>query len=74
MSKEVTVAELRENLDEIIAQVEAGETVTIVHTRSARKQPPRYPFRGLKITPLKKPLDIDVVELIRQDRDNEYPR
>lgn len=74
MSKEVTVAELRERLDEIIAEVEAGEEVKIVPSASQRRSATRYPFRDLKITPLKKPRVIDVVELIREDRDNEFPR
>ncbi|HEY0157967.1 MAG TPA: hypothetical protein VGF28_11830 [Thermoanaerobaculia bacterium] len=72
MSKEVTVEELREHLEEIIAEVQAGESVTIVRekTESAYKGK-RFPFRDLVITPLDPPIQVDVVKMIREDRDSE---
>jgi hypothetical protein len=77
MSKEVTVEELREKLDEIIAEVEAGESVTIVRERTPGKRPgvsqegKRFPWKDIVITPLKHPITTDAVDLIRQDRDDE---
>jgi prevent-host-death family protein len=74
MSKEVTVAELREKLEEIIAEVEAGESVTIVKEPgqlSVSQNGKRFPFRDIVISPLKKPITIDAVDLIREDRDDE---
>lgn len=74
MSREVTVEELRENLEQIIAEVEAGESVTIVKEPgqlSISQKGRRFPFRDIVITPLKKPVTIDAVDLIREDRDDE---
>jgi hypothetical protein len=72
MSKEVTVEELRERLEEILAEVEAGESVTIVREKTeAQYKGKRFPFRDLVITPLDPPIDVDVVKLIREDRDSE---
>jgi hypothetical protein len=80
MSKEVTVEELREHLEEIIAEVEAGESVTIVRERGAAKRPgvaqegKRFPWKDIVITPLKRPITTDAVDLIRQDRDDEIQK
>ena len=78
MSKEVTVEELREKLEEIIAEVEAGEKVTIVREKTSAKRPgiaqegKMYPWRDIVITPLKRPITTDAVTLIREDRDSEW--
>jgi hypothetical protein len=76
MSREVTVEELREKLDEIIAEVEAGGSVTVVREKrsGSAHQGKMFPFRDIVISPLKRPIDIDAVDLIRQDRDDEFPR
>jgi hypothetical protein len=74
MSREVTVEELRENLEQIIAEVEAGESVTIVKEPGQLRlsqEGKRFPFRDIVISPLKRPITIDVVDLIREDRDDE---
>ena len=79
MSKEVTVEELRERLDEIIADIKGGETVTITEDgrsigtvySTVPKPGKRFPFRDLVITPLDPPITVDVVKLIREDRDSE---
>ena len=82
MSKEVTVEELRERLDEIIAEVEAGESVTLLKdgvgiasvTPVRARRGVEYPFRNFDFghRPLK--LTLDVVELIREDRDSELKK
>lgn len=81
MSKEVTVEELRANLDELLSEASAGESIVIVREGHAiaalhpsveiiqRGTP--YPFRNLQITPLKKPLSMDPVEMLREDRDHD---
>lgn len=74
MSREVTVEELRENLEAIIAEVEAGESVTIVKEPgqlTVSQKGRRFPLRDIVISPLKKPITIDAVDLIREDRDDE---
>jgi antitoxin (DNA-binding transcriptional repressor) of toxin-antitoxin stability system len=79
MSKEVTVEELREKLDEIIADIKGGETVTITEDgrsigtvySTVPKRGKRFPFRDLKISPLDKPLSVDPVELLIKEREYE---
>lgn len=77
MSREVTVEELRENLEEILAEVEAGESVTIVREKTPAKRSgvaqegKRFPWKDIVISPLRRPITIDAVDLIRQDRDDE---
>ena len=72
MSREVTVEELRENLEQIIAEVEAGEKVTIVKEHSPIVQEGKpYPFRGFDPGPRPKNLRSDPTDLIREDRDDE---
>jgi prevent-host-death family protein len=79
MSKEVTVEELREHLEEIIAEVKGGESVTITEDgrsiatvqSNVPKRGKRFPFRDLKISPLDKPLSVDPVELLIEEREYE---
>jgi hypothetical protein len=77
MSKEVTVEELREHLEEIIAEVEAGESVTIVRERTQAKRPgvaqegKPFPFRGFDPGPRPKNLKSDPAELIIEERERE---
>lgn len=79
MSRKVTVDELREKLEEIIAEVKAGESVTIVEEgRSIASVAPvsshagvPYPFRNFDFGSRPTGLTSDVTELIRQDRDSE---
>jgi len=80
MSRKVTVEELREKLEEIIAEVKAGESVTIVPDAQREtdlfiaQRGKRFPFRDLKFEPLDPPIAVDVVELIREDRDHELKK
>ena len=74
MSREVTVEELRENLEQIIAEVEAGESVTIVKERGRSgiaQEGKMYPFRDFDPGPRPKNLRSDPVDLLREDRDDE---
>jgi prevent-host-death family protein len=81
VSKEVTVDELRANLDELLSEADAGESIVIVRegraiatlhpTVTIVQRGVRYPFRDLKIRPLDKPLRIDVVAMLREDRDHD---
>lgn len=79
MSKEVTVEELREHLEEIIAEVEAGEDVTIVRdgVRILNMQPTvvnrgvPYPFRDFDFGPRPAGLKMDPAELIIEERERE---
>jgi antitoxin (DNA-binding transcriptional repressor) of toxin-antitoxin stability system len=79
MSKTVTVEELRERPDELIAAIERGEMVTILEDGNAigtyspldSQRGVKYPFRNLHITPLDKPLGIDPVEALIEDRNRE---
>lgn len=83
MSKELTVEELREKPDELIAALDEGERVTIVRDgqeigvfspssglRIVQKGTP-YPFRDMQITPLSQPLDFDPVEELIKERERE---
>jgi antitoxin (DNA-binding transcriptional repressor) of toxin-antitoxin stability system len=80
--KEVTVEELRGNLDELLSEVAVGEPIAVMRDGQtiATLQPAvtiiqrgtPYPFRDLKITPLKKPLGIDPIEGLLEER--EYDR
>jgi prevent-host-death family protein len=79
--KEVTVEELRERLDELLSEAKAGESITIVRNGQAvaalrptvtivqRGVP--YPIRDNKISPLSKPLTLDPVKVLREDRDRD---
>ena len=81
MSKELTVEEVRKKPEELIAALEDGETVTITRnggTFATANPAPRsgyrgksYPFRDLKITPLSKPLGVDPVRELIEERDRE---
>jgi antitoxin (DNA-binding transcriptional repressor) of toxin-antitoxin stability system len=76
MSKEVTVEELRERLDEIIAEVEAGESVTIVREKNEGitivQQGRPFPLRGFVSADPPRNLRTSAVDLVRQDRDSEF--
>jgi len=76
--KSVTVDELREKLDEVIAELKPGESVTVTRdgTEIARIDgPPQrgvpYPFRDLQITPIGKHLADEAVRILIEDRDEE---
>lgn len=71
MSKQVTVRELREKLDELLAEVEAGETLTVVKDGLTLVQRGvRFPFRGFDPGP---PLNlpVDPVAVLIEERDYE---
>jgi antitoxin (DNA-binding transcriptional repressor) of toxin-antitoxin stability system len=82
MSKEVTVEELREHLDEVLAEVENGAPVTI--TRDGKEigtfapkvvqKGVRFPFRNFDFGSRPKNLRSDVTALIREDRDSELKK
>lgn len=64
MSRQVTVNELRENLEELLAEVESGETLTVVKDDRAAtglrfvQRGIRFPFRGFDPgSPPKLPVD-----------------
>jgi hypothetical protein len=75
MSRTVTVDELREKLEEIIAEVEAGGEVTVV------KEPKEglsfvnrgvpHPARYIEFAPLHKPLGVSAVDLLVEEREIE---
>ncbi len=75
MSKQVTVKELRENLEALLAEVESGETLTVVREGkelvSMQPAKPRYPFRGFDFGPRPKNLRTDAAALIIEERDRE---
>ena len=83
MSKELTVEELRQNLDEVLAEVESGSRVTVVRdgkviatfspvgrpTIVQRGKP--YPLRDFDWGPRPKNLKTDPAELIIEERERE---
>ena len=79
MIRTVTVEELRENLDEVLSDVEAGSSVTIV--RGGRligtmgptivQRGMRYPFRGLEPSGGSKEMADEAVRLLIEERDYE---
>jgi len=77
MSKQVTVDELREKLDELIAEVESGESLTILRDgKEVMSLQPmivkaRYPFRGFDFGPRPKNLKTDPAALIIEERERE---
>ena len=79
MIKTVIVEEFRANFDAVIADVEAGIDVTIVQNgRPIGTLAPtvvqrgiRYPLRDLQISPLEKPLGVDPVEVLIEERERE---
>jgi hypothetical protein len=79
MSKEVTVEELRERLDEIIADIKAGETVTILEDgRNIGAFEPflvqrgvRFPFRNFDFGKPIPGAGDEAVRLLIEDRDRE---
>ena len=82
--KSVTVEELREKLDEVIAEVNNGETVKITKDgdRFARLGPdlafipPREPgrFQDVPISPRPPNLTIDPVDVLIEDREWEWKK
>lgn len=73
MSREVTVEELREKLEEIIAEVEGGERVTIVRERTAANEAPRkhFAFGDFDFGERPKNLRVDPAALIIEERERE---
>lgn len=82
MKKVLTVEELRERPDALIEALDSGEAVSIMREgkeiataspvhRGGGYRGVRYPFRDVEITPLKKPLSRDPVELLGEDRDHD---
>jgi hypothetical protein len=79
--KEVTVEELRERPEALIEALDEGEPVSITRDGKAIgtanpiirrvEHGLRYPFRDIKISPLSKPLTIDPVDMLREDRDHD---
>lgn len=79
MSKEVTVEELREKLDELLAAVENGEALTVtrdgkqigtLNPAAVRRGVP-YPFRDFDFGPRPKNLNTDPAALIVEERERE---
>ena len=79
MSKQVTVKELRENLDELLAEVEAGETLTVVKdgqpiaefAGTSGTGGVRHPFRDFDFGSRPKNLKTDAAEIIIAERERE---
>jgi prevent-host-death family protein len=79
MSKKVTVEELRERLEELLAEVENGESVTITRDGQniAQVGPTTgtggvsYPFRDFDFGSRPKKLKIDGAEIIIAERERE---
>lgn len=79
MSKELNVEELRARPDALIEAIEQGEHVTIMregrtigtYTPFIVRRGVRYPFRNLQLTRLEKPLGVDPVEALIEERDRE---
>ncbi len=72
MSKTVTVEELREKLDELLAEVESGETLTVVKDTTGPRfaqRGVRFPFRGFDPGPRPKNLTVDPVEMLIEERE-----
>lgn len=82
--KSVTIEELREKLDEVIAEVEKGETVYVTKdgqvlvkfTPAPAVIPPREPgrFQDVPISPRPKNLKTDPVEMVIEDRASELKK
>ena len=79
MTKQVTVEELRENLDYVLAQVEAGQSITIVREGESIgtlgptivQRGMRFPFRDLELSGGSKELADEAVRLLIEERDYE---
>ncbi|HEV7764768.1 MAG TPA: type II toxin-antitoxin system prevent-host-death family antitoxin [Thermoanaerobaculia bacterium] len=79
MSREVTVEELKEKLDELLAEVENGESVTIVKdghsiaqfASTAGTGGVPYPFRNFDFGSRPKNLKTDAAEIIIAERERE---
>jgi antitoxin (DNA-binding transcriptional repressor) of toxin-antitoxin stability system len=79
MINTVTVEELRENLDQVLSDVEAGVSITIVRDGhpvgtlgpTIVQRGMRYPFRGLDPGKGSKDLADEAVSLLIEERDYE---
>lgn len=79
MSKQVTVEELKARLDELLAEVENGETVTVIKDGRSVAQFAKtrstggvaYPFRDFDFGSRPKNLKTDPAEIIIAERDRE---
>ena len=79
MIRKVTVEELQENLEKVLSDVEAGDSITIVRGgRSIGTLGPTivhrglcYPFRGLKPGTGSKELADEAVRLLIEEREYE---
>lgn len=79
MSKEITVEELAADLEAHIAEVKAGETLTIVEegkhvatiSPTSVGRGVRYPFRDFDPGPRPKNLKTDAAELLIEERERE---
>jgi len=81
MSKTITVEELAANLEEHLAEAQAGESLTITKEGQsiARIEPAvkilnkgvRYPFRGIDFGPRPENLKTDGAQMIIDERDYE---
>jgi antitoxin (DNA-binding transcriptional repressor) of toxin-antitoxin stability system len=79
VNKTVTVEELAADVDKWIGEVKNRHTLvitqggyeiaTITPANFDRGVP--YPFRNLRITPLSKPLTVDPVQLLIEDRERD---
>lgn len=77
MIRTVTIEELREHLDDVLSDVELGNSITI--TRGGRsigtlgptivQRGMRYPFRGLELSGGSKEMADEAVRLLIEDRD-----
>lgn len=79
MSRQVTVEELKERLEELLVEVEKGESVVVVQdgrniaqlSRTASTGGVRYPFRDFDFGARPRNLKIDPAEVIIDERDRE---
>ena len=79
MSKELAVEELRERADELIEAIEHGETFTILQNgqRIGTYSPfivqrgVPYPLRNFQVAPLDKPLGVDPLDALIEDRERD---
>jgi antitoxin (DNA-binding transcriptional repressor) of toxin-antitoxin stability system len=79
MSKEVTVEELREKFDELLAAVENGEALTLTRdgkqigtvNPSVARRGVLYPFRNLNLSPGIPGLGDEAVRQLIEERDRE---
>jgi antitoxin (DNA-binding transcriptional repressor) of toxin-antitoxin stability system len=75
--KSVTIEELRGKLDEVIARMRSGDTITITRDgaeiaslNGPRQRGVRYPFRDLHIAPMEKDLSELALQMLIEDRES----